>query len=233
MPNAKIVIIKIFLIRMSEMINKRRILHSTILGSLFLLGAVLLSACTGQPTTTQTPATPAATSAPTVAATTAPTTPAVTAPTTSSDAADWKLFTADKQFSINYPSAWKTGASDPLWSFYTGDSDATTQAVTIARNDTPAQDPQTMLALALPVLYGSGCKAVPVSQTIINGVPYATMTPKDCVSTATPTTQVLYVHLLQGSGSNFVFGCQAPTATYSAFKQTYCEPMIATFKAAA
>lgn len=207
----------------SSVTNKRRLFYSTILGSLFLLGALLLSACSsGSSTTSQTPTATAAPAAPTVA----PTTPA------SSTSGDWKTFTADKQFTINYPSAWTTNAADPLWSFSTGNDDDA-KAVTVARNDTPVQDPQTMLALALPILYGSGCKAAPVSQTIINGVPYATMKPTGCVGTSTPATQILYVHLLQGSGSNFVFGCQAPTDGFGAFQQTDCEQMIASFKKAA
>ncbi|HEY4384540.1 MAG TPA: hypothetical protein VGN34_08725 [Ktedonobacteraceae bacterium] len=199
------------------MINKRRTLHRTILGSIFLLGAMLLAACsgtsTGQPS--QTSATPG-------------TTPEATA-TTSSTSVDWKTYTANKQFTINYPSTWSVNAGEPLWSFSTGDSDATTQAVTVVRNNTPVQDPKTMLVLALPILYGSGCKATPVSQTIINGVPYATMTPTDCVETATPNKEVLYVQAT-GSATNFVFGCRGPASTYSTFEQTYCQPMIASFK---
>jgi hypothetical protein len=157
----------------------------------------------------------------------APTTP------TSSTPANWKAFTADKQFTINYPSAWTPDGSNPLWGFYIGNDDAV-KSVAVVRNDTPAQDPGTMLDQTVRLLYGNECKAAPVSQTIINGVPYATMKPTDCVS-ASPNsrTQVLYVHLLQGSGSNFVFGCEAPTDGFGTSQQTYCEPMIASFKKAA
>jgi len=199
------------------MINKRQTRHRAILGSIFLLGAMLLAACSGTPTgqPSQTSDTPGAT-------------PEATA-TTSSTSVDWKTYTANKQFTINYPSIWSVSAGEPLWSFASNGSDETRQAVTVVHNDTPVQDPKTMLVLALPILYGSGCKAAPVSQTIINGVPYATMTPTDCVGTATPSKQVLYVQAT-GSATNFVFGCRAPASTYSTFEQTYCQPMIASFK---